>query len=124
MAGTSAPNMSNLDLLNDTLLHMEWSDARVWTSVLRSPAAISDSIIRDRLFHIHVVQWAFFHFWLERPLPEFPEQSKFPALTSIAAWGHRTHQDIAAFRSRMEAAALERPVNVPWVADFETYFGK
>src|SRR2546430_9516851 len=113
--------MSNLDLLHDSLVQMEWADARVWTSVLRAPAANTDSMSRGRLFHIHVVQWAFFHFWIERPLPEFPDQSTFPGLTSIATWGHRVHQDIAGYISRLEAAALERPVNVPWVTDFEKY---
>ena len=116
--------MSSLDLLHDTLSHMEWADARVWTSVLRVPAAITDSIIRNRLFHIHAVQWAFLYCWIERPLPEFPDQSKFPGLTSIATWGRHAHQDIAAYISRMESAALERPVNVPWVAEFEKYVGR
>ena|SRR5438093_929549 len=116
--------MSNSDLLHDTVVQMEWADARVWASVFRAPAAITDSIIRDRLFHIHVVQDAFLHFWLERPLPELPDRAKFPDLTSIAIWGRRVHHDIAGYVSRLEAAALERPVQVPWVTDFEKYFGK
>ena len=55
---------------------MEWADARVWTSAFRAPPAITDPIIRDRLFHIHVVQWAFLHFWLDRPLPSPSQKSR------------------------------------------------
>src|SRR5207247_11438382 len=55
---------------------MEWADARVWTSAFRAPPAITDPIIRDRLFHIHVVQWAFLHFCLDRPLPSPSQKSR------------------------------------------------
>jgi len=103
---------------------MEWADARVWTSVLSTPAAQNDSILRDRLFHIHVVQWGFLHLWLDRPLPEFPDPSKFPDLAALVSWGRQAHEQIAGYTVQAEEASLERIITLPFAEYFEKQFGK
>src|SRR5262249_46377575 len=111
--------MSNIAMLHELLRHMEWADARVWNAVLGAPAARGDSILRDRLFHIHVVQWGFLHLWLNRPLPEFPDQSKFPDLQSVASWGRQAHEEIAAYMGQVDESALEAAVSL----SFSGFFG-
>ena len=115
--------MSSVTMLHELFRHMEWADARVWNGVLGSPAARRDSILRDRLFHIHVVQWGFLHLWVNRPLPEFPEQSKFPDHPSIASWGRQAHEQIAAFVERVDESRLEQAVSLPFADYFVKQFG-
>src|SRR3989442_7642473 len=49
----------------DLLAHMEWADALVWKTVLSSPAAAADLVLRDRLYHVHVTQHGFLQVWQE-----------------------------------------------------------
>src|SRR5262245_28598770 len=107
-------NMSNHSMLLELFRHMEWADARVWNSVLNTPAARDDSILRDRLFHIHVVQWGFLHLWLDRPLPEFPNQSKFAGPAELASWGRQAHDQIAAYLDQTTDATLDRVITLPF----------
>ena len=116
--------MPTVEMLNELFQHMEWADACVWKSVFESPAARGDSIIRDRLCHIHMVQWAFLHVWRAQPLPEFPDASTFTDVAALASWGHEAHGQIQQYLERIDEAALQRIVRPPWLDDFEKYFGK
>jgi uncharacterized damage-inducible protein DinB len=116
--------MSNISILNQLFRHMEWADARIWNSVFSTPAAQTDTIVRDRLFHIHVVQWGFLHVWLERPLPVFPDQSRFPDLAALAAWGREAHERIGACVQEAKEAALERSVTLPFADVFVKQLGE
>jgi hypothetical protein len=78
-----------IEMLHELFRHMEWADARVWKSVSESSAARGDSIIRDRLYHIHMVQWAFLNVWLDEAQSEFPEQGKLTDIGAIVSWGSR-----------------------------------
>src|SRR4030095_11808470 len=113
--------MSKIAMLHELLRHMEWADARVWNAVLGSPAARGDSILRDRLFHIHVVQWGFLHLWFNRPLPEFPEP--FTLLPRGASGGRQAHEEIAAFMGRVDQSGLEEVVTLPFSDYFVKQFG-
>jgi uncharacterized damage-inducible protein DinB len=115
--------MSNITMLHQLFRHMEWADARVWNSVFKTPAAFNDSILRDRLFHIHVVQWGFLHLWLERPLPEFPDPSKFPDLPALVSWGRQAHEQIAGHIGQASEAALDRTITLPFADYFVKQFG-
>lgn len=103
--------------------HMEWADSRVWQAVLANPRSTSDSVVRDRLFHIHLTQRAFLHLWQQRPL-DFPEQSSFPDLEAIASWGQRGHGHVAAWIRTVEDTALEREVQIPWADHVAARFGR
>ena len=116
--------MSNIAMLHQLFRHMEWADARVWNSVFSTPAAQTDSILRDRLFHIHVVQWGFFHMWLDQPLPEFPNQSKFPDLAALVSWGRDAHEQIAAYVKGAKEAVLERNITLPFAEFFVKQLGE
>jgi len=116
--------MSMIALVQDLFRHMEWADARIWKSVLESAAAGSDSTIRTRLYHLHMVHWAFLHVWFDQSLPEIPDQSSFTDVAALASWGHEAHGKTMQFIERIDETALQRVVKVPWLDDFEKYFGK
>ena len=56
-AGTFVPQMREM------ARHMAWADSAVWSAVLASPQAESDSKIADTLHHIHQVQHIFVQAW-------------------------------------------------------------
>jgi uncharacterized damage-inducible protein DinB len=115
--------MSKIEMVRELFLHMEWADSRVWAPILASPGAQADSILRDRLFHIHVVHWAFLHVWRQRTLPELPNPSTFPDIAAIAAWGRKAHEEISAYIGEVDEAALDQHVTLFWADQFETRFG-
>ena len=88
--------MSTIAILWELFQHMEWADACVWKSVFGSPAARSDSTVRTRLYHLHMVHWAFLQVWLDQPLPKIPEQSTFTDIVALASWGQETQWKNAA----------------------------
>jgi uncharacterized damage-inducible protein DinB len=113
-----------LDSLRDFLRHMEWADASVWRAVLGHPAASSDSRVRDLLRHLHFVQRAFLAVWTGRPFQ--------PPDADAAGWDrHAAHSDVRSYYSDLDAAvesfdaaALERPLVMPWVAPYEAQLGR
>jgi len=115
--------MSNIEMLRELIRHMECADARVWIPILAADAARGDSVIRDRIFHIHVVQWGFLHVWLGKPLPAFPDQSRFSNLEAVASWGRQAHDEIAQYVDRVDSAALEGAVTLPFANYFVKQFG-
>jgi len=115
--------MANLAMLSELFRHMEWADAQVWRSVLASPQVATDAVVRDRLFHVHLVQRAFLYIWRQRP-PEFPERSSFPSVIAIASWGQQCHAEIAQWLGAIDEAALERPVTIPWAEHVADRFGQ
>jgi uncharacterized damage-inducible protein DinB len=116
--------MSTIAILWELFQHMEWADACVWKSVFGSPAARSDSTVRTRLYHLHMVHWAFLQVWLDQSLPEIPEQSTFTDIVALASWGQETHGKTLQYVGQMDKTELQRIVKIPWLDDFEKYFGK
>src|SRR5262245_27919355 len=113
-----------MEMLHELFRHMEWADATVWKSVSESSAARGDSIIRGRLYHIHMVQWAFLNVWLDQPLSELPDQSKLTDIGALASWGREVHGHDRRYLDRIDQSALQRIVRPPWLDDFAKYFGK
>jgi len=116
--------MSTVALVQDLFRHMEWADASIWKSVFESPAGRSDSTIRTRLYHLHMVHWTFLHVWLDEPLPEIPDQNSFTDIAALASWGQEAHGRTMQYIERIDETALQRGVKAPWLDDFEKYFGK
>lgn len=105
--------MTDLGTLNDLFRHMEWADALVWRCVLPADRLAEDAGIRERLFHIHLVQRAFLLFWREpsRPLPEPPA---FSAAAALAAWGREYHREAAEYFKTIDLSAMDAPVSIAW----------
>src|SRR5258708_16693882 len=101
---------------------MAWADAKVWGAVLGTPAAEGDASLREKLWHIHMVQRAFFAIWLDSAA-EVSELSIFPGLRSLAEWGHTYHDEVTPFLETLEEPFLDRFVHLPWAARLTAIMG-
>jgi uncharacterized damage-inducible protein DinB len=104
-----------LSTIHDLFRHMAWADAKVWRTALTTPGAEEDRLLREKLWHVHMVQRAFLAIWRGSE-PAFEELSSFPDLRALAAWGRGYHDDVAPFLTTIEASALDRPLRLPWAA--------
>ena len=68
----------------DLMRQMEWADALIWRAVLSYPAAAEDSVLHDRLYHVHVTQHAFLQVW-RGVTAEIPLASTLDT-ASLALW--------------------------------------
>lgn len=101
---------------NDTTLllkHMLWADNEVWKKMLEIPEAQNDKRIKDLLFHLHQVQYAFYFLWNELPL-EIPKPEEFLDLKSIAKWGFEYQQKLIEFLAADKANEKEKIIQIPW----------
>lgn len=108
--------------LRQLMRHMEWADARVWNAVLAHPGSESDEPTRERLMHVHAVQWAYLQIWRGGPL-DLPEPSSFADLAAVHAWGRGYHAAAAGFMESLDPATLGREVHFPWAEHLAREFG-
>ena len=114
--------MIDTHTLKDLFRHMEWADALVWTTALSSPEAAADSIIRDRLYHIHLVQRAFLREWQSLRGESRPQS--FADSESVARWGQAYHAEARSYLATLDETTLARPLVVPWAAMVEARLGR
>lgn len=100
------------------LKHMLWADNEVWRKVIELPEALDDKRIKELLYHLHQVQYAFYFLWNELPL-EIPKPEEFTDLKSIAKWGFEYQQKLIQFLLLEKAIDNEKIVQIPWSVFFE-----
>ena len=96
--------------LNDLLSHMEWADALVWTTVLSSPDAASDSKLRNRLFHVHGTQHGFLQVW--RGITAEGPPTGFSDTSDLARWARQYYallgtEELSLIEGRLDEAIPE-----------------
>lgn len=106
--------MKASELLQDLFRHMEWADALVWSTVLGNPTLVEDASIRERLYHLHLVQRAFVHIWRG-------EQMHFEGTDTLrgdqlASWGRAYHADVPRFLGTLDDSRLDTAVHLPWAS--------
>jgi uncharacterized damage-inducible protein DinB len=106
--------MTLLASLRDLLRHMEWADAVVWRTVLGSAPAITDSIVKSRLHHTHMVQRAFFNIW--REAPHSPNMGTDLNLEQLVVWGKEHHARVPDYLATLRETDLDRPIVMPWAS--------
>lgn len=115
--------MFSIEALQDLCDWMEWADGAVWRATLAQPATEEDAKIRGLLLHIHVVQRAFLAVWTDGPLT-FPEPDEFPSLGGIRDWARPHYAEVRRFLASLDAAALVRPVTMPWIEEYQAREGR
>jgi uncharacterized damage-inducible protein DinB len=112
----------NLNTLIDLYRHMEWADATVWTSVLASESGRADTKLRERLYHLHIVQRAFLRVWRgeprETPYPTFEDAQ------SLMNWARTYYGEAFAHLETMTDEKVSEQMPVPWAAMVEQRLGR
>ncbi len=101
---------------------MEWADALVWESVLALPEGRPDAGLRERLYHAHLVQWAYLKIWRGDPL-DVREASSFEDLHAIQDWVRDYYQQLAAYLDEVDEGTLQREIQFPWAQQLVERWG-
>lgn len=114
--------MDNLETLQELFRHMEWADAKVWTVALAHREAAHDDSLRERLYHIHMVQRAFLKVWRGDEV-ELPSDN-FSDLEALLEWSRRNYAEFNEYTGRLAGMDFERPIVMPWIGMFEARLGR
>jgi uncharacterized damage-inducible protein DinB len=115
--------MDNLEILQELFRHMEWADAKVWTAALASQQAVEDASLKERLYHIHMVQVAFLKVW-QGAEPGPVASNSFHSLRELLAWARGNYAEFNQYTGEVGQMDLERPVIMPWIKMFEARLGR
>ena len=101
--------------LDELYAHQEWADAEHWRAFEAHPTALADKAIRERLLHIHQVQYAFL--WITGPRTsgfEFKKLEDFPIMEDMKQYAQRYHKSVGELLKRLDQAKLEEIIEAPW----------
>lgn len=101
--------------------HAEWADALVWKVV--TVLGRDDGELREKLHHLHMVQWAYLHIWRAEPVRP-RELTTFPALAAIRAWAREYYRELPSYLATVADDALVREVRFPWADRLVQRFGQ
>ena len=114
-------DLTKLDPIKDLFRFMEWSDALIWRAVLSSAAAIQDSALKDKLYHIHATQHAFLQVWLQTSR-RLPANDSFDMAT-LGRWAKSFYAEANGNSPWLDEATLNRPVPQSLMEKAEAGFG-
>lgn len=101
--------------LDELYAHQAWADAEHWRAFEAHPAALADKAIRERLFHIHLVQHGFL--WVTSPEKSEFSFKKLEDFLGMADLKRYAREGLAGLDERLKAATpdrLEEVIEVPW----------
>jgi uncharacterized damage-inducible protein DinB len=111
----------DLDDCKTLLGHAEWADALVWKAV--TALGGDDVELREKLHHLHMVQWAYLHIWRgETVRPR--ELSTLPTLAAMRTWAREYYAELPSYLATVHDGAVEREVRFPWADRLVQQFGK
>ena len=113
--------MNSNALLKELFQHMEWADALVWSTILRSPSLSHDKVIQDRLYHLHLVQWLFLRIWRNEVMELNASQGFLEV--KLAKWGYEYHSEVSKFIVSIEESQLDVVVSLPWASKLAIELG-
>ena len=102
---------------------MEWGDATVWRSVMSTKGMAEDPAVKERLFHIHFTQFAFFAAWIGQKF-ERKKSADFGSLEEVLAWAKGNYPEIILFLDALEDEQLNDPLPLPWAGFFGRQLGR
>ena len=101
--------------LTELYSHQEWADAEHWRAFEAHPAALADNAIRDRLYHIHLVQHGFL--WLTGPRTsefDYKKLEDFPSIEGLKKYAQQGLADLDALLKSTTADRLEEVIEIQW----------
>jgi uncharacterized damage-inducible protein DinB len=101
--------------LDELYAHQEWADAEHWRAFEAHPAALADQAIRERLLHIHQVQYAFL--WVTGPRTSgfvFKKVEDFPSMADLKKYGREGNAELQNAVKSSTSDRLEEVIEIPW----------
>ncbi len=101
--------------LDELYSHQEWADAEHWRAFEAHPAALADKAIRERLLHIHQVQYAFL--WITGPRTSefaFKKLEDFPSMADLKKYAQDGLAKMSELLRKTDQDHLEELIEVPW----------
>jgi uncharacterized damage-inducible protein DinB len=114
--------MNSLQMLDELYRHMAWADSTLWTSVLASDTTASNTGLRERLYHIALVQRSFYSIWTGEPL-DYREVGQFEDSAAVARWAREHHERLRPFLATLSGDRLDEVVLMPWAERLSAMFG-
>jgi len=108
-----------LDAVRTLFDHMQWADATVWRAVSDCAAAADDTVIHDRLYHIHATQHAFLQAWRGEEVA-FTGPNDYPGLDTVREFGRAFYAAAPQYIASLNDDAVGRELVLPW----SSYFAK
>ena len=101
--------------------HAEWADALIWKAV----AALGgeDAELREKLHHLHMVQWAYLHIWRAEAIKP-RELGAFATSGAIQAWAREYYHELLSYLLTVRDGDLRRDVRFPWADHLGQRFGR
>jgi uncharacterized damage-inducible protein DinB len=104
-----------ISYLDELYAHQEWADAEHWRALEAHPAALDDKAIRERLFHIHLVQHGFL--WVtsvKRPDFSFKKLEDFPSMADLKKYGQQGLEELNGLLKKTDLDRMEELIEVVW----------
>ena len=103
--------------LDELYAHQEWADAEHWRAFEAHPAALEDKAIRERLLHIHQVQYAYV--WMTGPRTSqfaFKKIEDFAGMADLKTYARQGHTEMVAMVRAVHdnVSRMEGMVEIPW----------
>jgi len=101
--------------LEELYAHQQWADAEHWHAIEAYPAARTDKAIRERLFHIHLVQHAFLWMAGARTLPfALNKPEDFATMGQLKEYARQGLTELDQLLKATSADQLEESIEIAW----------
>ena len=95
--------------------HMEWADARIWSAIGALDAErAEESDLRERLFHLHLVQQLYLSMWRGAPVTTLPELADYRDLAAVRRWARPFHGNARTVIEAADERRIAEPIVVPF----------
>jgi uncharacterized damage-inducible protein DinB len=104
-----------ISYLDELYAHQEWADAEHWRALEAHPASLADKAIRERLFHIHLVQHGFL--WVtsvKRPDFSFKKLEDFPSMADLKKYARQGLEELNGLLKNTDQDRMEELIEVVW----------
>ena len=101
-----------LPLIDELFRAMEWSDSRMWSALREAP---DDMSVREKVHHLHMVQYSFLSVWRGNPTRP-PSLESFEDTLAMEPWVRSFYPEARAFLATLDESSLAREMRMPWAA--------
>jgi uncharacterized damage-inducible protein DinB len=104
-------------VLRDMYGHQAWADAALWNAIDGNDRARADSVIHNRLHHIHLVQRAFMWAVSDRSGEFVISKAEEFGFADLKSFARESHTAIDRFLTQASNSRFEETINMPWFKD-------